>query len=59
MDEHIFEVYLINKARHTEQNPVAEWVQLPTDAEKMKEVFARIGVDGCSLQFFLSFTAGE
>lgn len=46
MDEHIFEVYLINKARHTEQNPVAEWVQLPTDAEKMKEVFARIGVDG-------------
>ena len=44
MDEHIFEVYLINKARHTEQNPVAEWVQLPTDAEKMKEVFARIGV---------------
>lgn len=46
MDEHIFEVYLINKARHTEQSPVAEWVQLPTDAEKMKEVFARIGVDG-------------
>ena len=46
MDEHIFEMYLINKARHTEQNPVAEWVQLPTDAEKMKEVFARIGVDG-------------
>ena len=46
MDEHIFEVYLINKARHTVQNPVAEWVQLPTDAEKMKEVFARIGVDG-------------
>lgn len=46
MDEHIFEVYLINKARHTEQTPVAEWVQLPTDAEKMKEVFARIGVDG-------------
>ena len=46
MDEHIFEVYLINKARHTEQNPVAEWVQLPTDAEKMKEVFARIDVDG-------------
>lgn len=46
MDEHIFEVYLINKARHTEQNPIAEWVQLPTDAEKMKEVFARIGVDG-------------
>ena len=46
MDEHIFEVYLINKARHTEQNPVAEWVQLPTDAEKMKAAFARIGVDG-------------
>ena len=46
MDEHIFEVYLINKARHTEQNPVAEWVQLPTDAVKMKEVFARISVDG-------------
>ena len=46
MDEHIFEVYLINKARHTEQNPVAEWVQLPTDAEKMKATFARIGVDG-------------
>lgn len=46
MDEHIFEVYLINKARHTEQNPVAEWVQLPTDAENMKAAFARIGVDG-------------
>lgn len=46
MDESIFEVYLINKARHTEQNPVAEWVQLPTDAEKMKAVFDRIGVDG-------------
>ena len=46
MDEHIFEVYLTNKARHTEQNPVAEWVQMPTDAEKMKAVFERIGVDG-------------
>ena len=46
MDEHIFEVYLINKARHTVQNPVAEWVQLPTDAENMKAAFARIGVDG-------------
>lgn len=46
MDEHIFEVYLINKARHTEQNPVAEWVRLPTDAENMKAAFARIGVDG-------------
>ena len=46
MDEQIFEVYLINKARHTEQNPVAEWVQLPTDAENMKAAFARIGVDG-------------
>lgn len=46
MDEHIFEVYIINKARHTEQNPVAEWVQLPTDAENMKAAFARIGVDG-------------
>lgn len=46
MDEHIFEVYLTNKVRHTEQNPVAEWVQMPTDAEKMKAVFERIGVDG-------------
>ncbi|MBR2481458.1 MAG: antirestriction protein ArdA, partial [Oscillospiraceae bacterium] len=27
-------------------NHVAEWVQLPTDAENMKAAFARIGVDG-------------
>ncbi len=46
MDETIFEVYLINKDHHTEQNPVAEWVQLPTDAEKIKAVFERIGVSG-------------
>lgn len=52
MDEYSFEIYLTNKARHTEQNPVAEWVQLPTDAEKMKAVFARIGVDGSDPEQF-------
>ena len=46
MDEHVLEAYVINSARHTEQTPVAEWVPLPTDAEKMKAVFERIGVDG-------------
>lgn len=46
MDEHLLEVYLINTARHTEETPVAEWVSLPTDAETMKAVFERLGVDG-------------
>ena len=46
MDEHLLEVYLINTARHTEETPVAEWVSLPTDAETMKAVFGRLGVDG-------------
>lgn len=46
MDEHLLEAYLINTARHTEETPVAEWVSLPTDAETMKAVFERLGVDG-------------
>ena len=46
MDEHLLEVYLTNTARHTEETPVAEWVSLPTDAETMKAVFERLGVDG-------------
>jgi len=46
VDEHLLEVYLINTARHTEETPVAEWVSLPTDAETMKAVFERLGVDG-------------
>ena len=46
MDEHLLEVYLINTARHTEETPVAEWVSLPTDAETMKAVFERLGIDG-------------
>lgn len=46
MDEHVLEAYIINASRHTEQSPVAEWVPLPTDAEKMKAVFDRLGIDG-------------
>ena len=46
MDEHLLEVYLINTARHTEETPVAEWVSLPTNADTMKAVFERLGVDG-------------
>lgn len=46
MDEHVLEAYVINSARHTEQNPVAEWVPLPTGAEQMEAVFDRLGVDG-------------
>ena len=46
MDEHLLQVYLINTARHTEEKPVAEWVMLPTNAETMKAVFERLGVDG-------------
>lgn len=56
MDEHLLQVYVINTARHTEEKPVAEWVTLPTDAETMKAVFERLGVDGSDTEQYQAYS---
>ena len=40
------EAYISNLGKYAEGKPAGEWVSFPTTAEKMKEVFDRIGIDG-------------